>query len=78
MKFLLDENVDRRLVAFLEHLGHDVKAIPQDYPYGIEDSTQYGYKQLYSHRKKSTILTLPMNIFYAHCYWLFLTIAPKR
>ncbi len=37
MKFLLDENVDRRLVAFLKNVGHDVKAIPQDYPYGIKD-----------------------------------------
>jgi predicted nuclease of predicted toxin-antitoxin system len=37
MKFLLDENVDDRLAAFLRNLGHDVKTIPHDYPYGIKD-----------------------------------------
>jgi predicted nuclease of predicted toxin-antitoxin system len=37
MKFLLDENVDYRLASFLSTLGYDVKAIPQDYPYGLFD-----------------------------------------
>ena len=38
MKFLLDENVDYRLAPFLKHSGHNVKAIPQDYPNGITDA----------------------------------------
>ena len=38
MKFLLDENVDYRLVSFLTELGHNVKAIAHDYPFGLKDS----------------------------------------
>ena len=37
MKLLLDENVDRRLVPFLENLGHDVKVISVDFPHGLLD-----------------------------------------
>jgi len=37
MKFLLDENMDRRLVSFLESLGHDVTVVSVDYPYGLPD-----------------------------------------
>ena len=37
MKFLLDESVDVRLVAFLKERGHDVKAIARDYPSALED-----------------------------------------
>jgi len=37
MKFLLDENTDRRLVPFLKNLGHDVTVIAIDYPHGLLD-----------------------------------------
>ena len=37
MKFLLDENVDYRLVSFLQHRHHDVTAIARDYPVGLSD-----------------------------------------
>jgi predicted nuclease of predicted toxin-antitoxin system len=37
MKFLLDENTDRRLVPFLIQLGHDVTVIAIDYPHRLFD-----------------------------------------
>jgi len=37
MKFLLDQNADRRLVAYLRTLGHDVIIISKDYPHGLPD-----------------------------------------
>jgi predicted nuclease of predicted toxin-antitoxin system len=39
MKFLLDENVDIRLAAYLTGQGHDVTAIGRDYPASLPDST---------------------------------------
>jgi predicted nuclease of predicted toxin-antitoxin system len=38
MKFVLDENADRRLAPFLRDLGHDVTVISQDYPSSLSDS----------------------------------------
>lgn len=37
MKFLLDENADRRLVPFLTGLGHDVTVVGEDHPASIHD-----------------------------------------
>jgi predicted nuclease of predicted toxin-antitoxin system len=37
MKFLLDENTEFRLAAFLQERGHDVTAIAHDYPASITD-----------------------------------------
>ena len=37
MKFLLDENADRRLVPFLKQLHHDVTVIGEDYPASLLD-----------------------------------------
>jgi predicted nuclease of predicted toxin-antitoxin system len=37
MRFLLDENVEYRLAAFLRELGHDVTAIAHDYPHALSD-----------------------------------------
>jgi predicted nuclease of predicted toxin-antitoxin system len=37
MKFLLDENADRRLVPFLTHLNHNILVIGEDYPASILD-----------------------------------------
>jgi predicted nuclease of predicted toxin-antitoxin system len=37
MKFLLDQNIERRLAAFLRQLGHDVTIISVDYPAGLLD-----------------------------------------
>ncbi len=37
MKFLLDENVDYRLVSFLQKHQHDVTAIARDYLAGLSD-----------------------------------------
>ena len=39
MKFLLDENIDARLLPFLEALGHDVTTVARDYLYGLLDLT---------------------------------------
>ena len=38
MKFLLDENVDVRLLNYLQSLGHDVTAIARDHPQSLADS----------------------------------------
>ena len=47
MKFLLDQNVERRLAAFLRNLGHDVKVVSIDYPAGIldEEVLTHAYKE---------------------------------
>jgi predicted nuclease of predicted toxin-antitoxin system len=37
MRFLLDENIDTRLTAFLTDLGHDATAIARDYPASLTD-----------------------------------------
>ena len=37
MRFLLDENVDARLGAYLSQQGHDVTTIAVDYPQALED-----------------------------------------
>jgi len=37
MKFLLDENADRRLAPYLHELGHDVTIVGEDYPASIKD-----------------------------------------
>src|SRR5688572_13804751 len=37
MKFLLDQNAERRLASFLHNLGHDVKVVAVDFPPGIPD-----------------------------------------
>ncbi len=37
MKFLLDENIDARLLPFLQELGHDVTSVAKDYFYGLFD-----------------------------------------
>lgn len=38
MKFLLDENVEFRIVSFLKDAGHNVTAIARDYPHALPDS----------------------------------------
>ena len=38
MRFLLDENTDFTLVAFLQQLGHDVTCIAHDYPAALKDT----------------------------------------
>ena len=37
MKFLLDENIDARLLPFLQELGHDVTSVANDWLYGLLD-----------------------------------------
>ena len=37
MKFLLDQNAERRLASFLCNLGHNVKVVAIDYSVGIPD-----------------------------------------
>ncbi len=37
MRFLLDENAEFRLAAFLVERGHDVTSIAHDYPGGLAD-----------------------------------------
>jgi predicted nuclease of predicted toxin-antitoxin system len=47
MKFLLDQNVERRLASILRNLGHDVKVVSIDYPAGILDRKvlDYAFKE---------------------------------
>src|ERR687896_1827380 len=47
MKFILDQNVERRLASFLKNLGHDVKVVSIDYPAGILDQEvlSHAYKE---------------------------------
>lgn len=42
MKFLLDENIDARLLPFLQELGHDVTSVAKDYLYGLLDEDVLG------------------------------------
>jgi predicted nuclease of predicted toxin-antitoxin system len=37
MKFLLDQNFERRFAAILRQLGHDVTVVSVDYPAGLLD-----------------------------------------
>ena len=37
MKFLFDQNVERRLATLLRSLGHNIKIVSVDYPPGILD-----------------------------------------
>jgi predicted nuclease of predicted toxin-antitoxin system len=37
MRFLLDENAELRIAAFLTQAGHDVTSIVQDHPRSISD-----------------------------------------
>jgi predicted nuclease of predicted toxin-antitoxin system len=47
MKFLLDQNAERRLASFLRNLGHDVKIVAVDFPPDIPDEQvlAYAYKE---------------------------------
>jgi predicted nuclease of predicted toxin-antitoxin system len=47
MKFLLDQNVERRLASFLKNLGHNVKVVGIDYLAGILDQEvlSHAYKE---------------------------------
>ena len=53
MKFLLDQNVERRLVSFLKNLGHDVKVVSIDYPAGILDQEVLSH----AHKESRILLT---------------------
>ena len=53
MKFLLDENVDSRLAAFLREQGHDVTVIAQEYPYSLADREMLAI----AHRDGRTLIT---------------------
>jgi len=47
MKFLLDQNAERRIAPFLRDLGHDVKVVAVDSPPNISDHEvlAYAYKE---------------------------------
>jgi predicted nuclease of predicted toxin-antitoxin system len=38
MRFIFDQNMERRLADWLRNLGHNVTVVSVDYPAGIEDS----------------------------------------
>jgi predicted nuclease of predicted toxin-antitoxin system len=52
MRFLLDQNVERRLASFLKNLGHDIKVVSIDYPAGILD------QEVLSHTYKESRILL--------------------
>ena len=43
MKFLLDQNAERRIAFFLRNLGHDVKVVAVDFPPDIPDHAVLAY-----------------------------------
>jgi predicted nuclease of predicted toxin-antitoxin system len=47
MKFILDQNTERRLASFLRNQGHDVTVVSIDYKPGIldEDVLAHAYKE---------------------------------
>jgi predicted nuclease of predicted toxin-antitoxin system len=47
MKFLLDQNAERRIAPILRNLGHDVKVVAVDFPPGISDHVvlAHAYKE---------------------------------
>jgi len=47
MKFLLDQNAERRIAPFLRNLGYDVKIVAVDFPPNISDHEvlTYAYKE---------------------------------
>ena len=47
MKFLLDQNAERRITPFLRNLGHDIKIVAVDFPPNISDHEvlAYAYKE---------------------------------
>ena len=53
MKFLLDQNADRRFAAYLRGAGHDVTVVSVDYPAGIADRAVLAT----AHREGRTIIT---------------------
>ena len=53
MRFLLDQNFDRRVVPVLHELGHDVTVVAVDYPPGIPDPEVIAI----AHREGRIILT---------------------
>ena len=42
MHFLLDENVDVGLIAYLQQQGHDATAVAQDHPAALSDTEVLG------------------------------------
>ena len=47
MKFLLDQNAERRIAPFLRNLGHEVKVVAVDFPPNISDDEvlAHAYKE---------------------------------
>lgn len=53
MRFLLDQNADRRLAPYLRSLGHDVTVVAVDYPPGLSDADVLAI----AHREGRIIIT---------------------
>jgi predicted nuclease of predicted toxin-antitoxin system len=53
MRFLLDQNADRRFAPYLRDLGHDVTIVSIDYPPSIPDRTVLAI----AHREGRILLT---------------------
>src|SRR5215204_6408674 len=53
MRFLLDQNADRRFAPYLRDLGHGVTVVSIDYPPGIPDCTVLAI----AHREGHIVLT---------------------
>lgn len=47
MRFLLDQNIERRLASFLKNLGYDVKVVGVDFPAGKldQDVLDFAYQE---------------------------------
>jgi predicted nuclease of predicted toxin-antitoxin system len=53
MKFLADQNIERRLASHLKQVGHDIKVISVDYPHGLLDDAVLAI----AHQEKRLLLT---------------------
>lgn len=42
MRFLLDENIDARILPYLQEQGHELTRIARDYPAGLPDDEVLG------------------------------------
>jgi predicted nuclease of predicted toxin-antitoxin system len=71
MKFLFDQNIERRLAALLKNLGHNVKIVSVDYPPGILDDEVLAHafkeKRILLTNDRSDFGELIFRYHHSHC-----------